>query len=305
MTLQRVPKEEHVPEDLGRAAKVAQVAPLLEALTGHREFAKLRGRVFPSLGHYMRDVLRATDSPTAAVTKLIADMEALKPFMRRYAQLTRDEQHAAARELLQALTDQEFVFSGETIPVDECTPVTLVVPDMKSLAEIMAMGTNPNPMLEFHVKNCRRSFSSLFGCQPEQQHGEIPLSYALLPGVTGTIAMLFQEDQADVLSRFNRATQDKISTWFFQIPTRAWHHWMERYNRRSDMGANLCSIKVALLGTDDIEKALFNDLCKEHPTFVSKGGQPKHGRFAFFHPTMRENDRVLGVKHTTLMSEPF
>ena len=105
-----------------------QIAELRQRLTGHQIFARRRGksRILTAL---LEEMLKGRDSPSAALRAwdaLLADGRVLLSLM---AQLERDGRSTSVEELTEALRDPSFFFTGETVPIEQTTPLTVVMPD--------------------------------------------------------------------------------------------------------------------------------------------------------------------------------
>ncbi|HEU0051222.1 MAG TPA: hypothetical protein VFQ60_04170 [Patescibacteria group bacterium] len=119
---------ERVPESKP-LSRSEQISALLEKLTGHEVFARLRGKLGSSSTDLLKDMIAASESPTAfchAWDAFSADVRVIGDLL---AKLERDGQSEAAGELLQALRSPAFLMEGEEVPVHLTTPVTIVMFD--------------------------------------------------------------------------------------------------------------------------------------------------------------------------------
>lgn len=104
-----------------------QIAELRDRLTGHADFARWRGQLDPVVS-LIEDILDYAASPTDALHEFDMMIKAGRPFVTMLAQLMRDDKGKAFIELKSALSSQEFVFTGEDVPIDQTVPVTVVMP---------------------------------------------------------------------------------------------------------------------------------------------------------------------------------
>ncbi len=119
-----------MPEDKNNEAllRETQIAALREQLVGNQVFARLRGRARGLVGLY-KFLLEQTGSPSEALRrwdKLVSDGRVLLTML---AKLHRDGQQTAVEELLRSLREPNFLFTGETVPIEQTTPLTIVIPN--------------------------------------------------------------------------------------------------------------------------------------------------------------------------------
>ncbi len=108
-----------------------QLQRLLERLTGHEAFGRLRGTFDPSVDQMERltRLIAEAGSPTAfcaAWDQYTADVRVVGNIL---AQLRRDGWNAAADELESALKWSGYTLSGETVPLNKMAPLTALIID--------------------------------------------------------------------------------------------------------------------------------------------------------------------------------
>lgn len=131
--MKRVPEGKTVPVP----GRLEQVRTLMEKLQGHKAFARLRGKMgvyFPKL---VDGLFQKSTSPTAFCRewdRVAADVRVVGDLL---VKLRRDKLDDAAIELLSALHNPTYTFPGETIPIEETMPVTVLIIDFpRTLAMI-------------------------------------------------------------------------------------------------------------------------------------------------------------------------
>lgn len=104
-----------------------QVARLLEKLAGHQGFARRRGTLGESFIELLCQLVNDAESPSEALRRwdeLAADVRVMVNYL---AVLQRDDEVSAMGELTAALRSPSFVFTGETVPVHETVPITILM----------------------------------------------------------------------------------------------------------------------------------------------------------------------------------
>lgn len=108
---------------------------LQEKLMGHEAFARLRGK----MGHRLdvRGLLQEAGSPSAFCETWDRSTADVRVMGNMVAQLMRDGWDDAAAALLNALYDFTYTFPGETVPIHETVPITVLIVDFpRTLAMI-------------------------------------------------------------------------------------------------------------------------------------------------------------------------
>lgn len=122
-----------VPEKNGQnvqpPSREEQLAALREKLAGHQAFRRLRGQLGDSTIYLLGTMIGSAESPTsfcrdwdqfAADTRIVGNL---------LAQFRRDGWEEAAKELESALKDRGRLIEGETSPLHETVPVTILILD--------------------------------------------------------------------------------------------------------------------------------------------------------------------------------
>jgi hypothetical protein len=196
--------------------KETQVAELCELLTGHETFSRHRGRS-GKLALLLRHVLDNSNSPSQAKrlwNELAADGRTL---LKTLAQLDRSGHSAARKEMLTALTDSNFTFTGEEVPLSDTTAITIVMPDPVRTLMLLKwiMRTNKPSDLMRHIEYCEHP-EQLY--QPERwlcdKTLELVKAFPSIlerfnsryngPGSIMTDGVLMSSHCMDVLGRFNK-----------------------------------------------------------------------------------------------------
>jgi hypothetical protein len=118
----------HVP-DGNTLSPTDQVHTLLNTLEHKPAFARQRGKL-PGLATYLRTVAEQAQTP-AATRRFLEDLGIrgdVGQLATLIAQLYRDGHHTALRALIWSLEDPNYVFSGETVPVDARTNLAVCMP---------------------------------------------------------------------------------------------------------------------------------------------------------------------------------
>ena len=111
----------HVPEE----KREGQVAELLRKLAGHRIFGRRRGTLGVSVINCLLAIIQTAGSPTAAVRQWDEFAADIRVLIQMLATLKRDGQDYAGEELAEVLRTKKVMFTGETTPVEQTTPVVL------------------------------------------------------------------------------------------------------------------------------------------------------------------------------------
>lgn len=120
--------EKQVPEE--------QIKFLREKLAGNDTFGRIRGRFPDKLGE-LGSVLADSESPTDFCRRWDQFCSDVRVIGNLLACLKRDGWNIAATELTRALQDKTYCLPGETVPLHETEPVTVVVFDFpRTLAMI-------------------------------------------------------------------------------------------------------------------------------------------------------------------------
>jgi len=105
----------------------AQVAILLQKLAGNKCFGRRRGQMGERLSDMLASIIDSTASPTAALRQWDALASDIRVLINNLAVLKRDGNDLAREEFFSALTQQEFTFTGESFPLKETLPRTIVM----------------------------------------------------------------------------------------------------------------------------------------------------------------------------------
>lgn len=119
-----------VPEGNANAESEQQLQALLEKLEGNQAFGMCRGKL-GGIANIMKGFMEDNTSPTAALGKWDDFFGKARVMMNTLATLQRDGQNVAFNDLFAALTDQNFLFPGEVLPVEQTRPLTLVMLEPK------------------------------------------------------------------------------------------------------------------------------------------------------------------------------
>ena len=103
-----------------------QIRRLMTRLTGNRAFAECRGR----LNVPFDEILNNSKSPTQALTRFDEAVAARRIMVNMLAGFDRDGWKCARGELWSALTDLDFLFTGETVPIHETIDGYLLIVDL-------------------------------------------------------------------------------------------------------------------------------------------------------------------------------
>ena len=95
-------------------------------LAGNRAFAECRG----NLKVPINEILKDSDNPTQALVEFDRAVSVRRIMVNMLAGLDRDKWTNARGELWSALTDRDFLFTGETIPIHETIDGYLLIVDL-------------------------------------------------------------------------------------------------------------------------------------------------------------------------------
>lgn len=103
-----------------------QIRQLMNKLAGNRAFAECRG----NLKIPIHEILKSCDNPTQALAEFDRAVASRRIMVNMLAGLDRDELTYARGELWSALTDSDFLFTGETVPIQETIDGYLLIVDL-------------------------------------------------------------------------------------------------------------------------------------------------------------------------------
>ncbi len=103
-----------------------QINELMAKLAGNRAFAECRG----SLDVPIDEILKSSNNPTQALAKFDWNTASRRIMLNMLAGLKRDGLTYAYGELWSALTDCDFLFTGETVPIQETIDGYLLIVDL-------------------------------------------------------------------------------------------------------------------------------------------------------------------------------
>lgn len=237
-----------------------QLAWLLEKLTGHESFHRLRGELQNPTSSKVFGNIKKGESRRDGQKKFQVFTEDLILIQSIIAQLERDDWEYALKHLRLALTIPGYLFPGETARIDQTTNLIMYVPDFAKTIEIMRWTkkhrtyTNEDKITEEDLRLLYPLLPSLKSAYIERsQFGKtatqisISLEMAgekdLMPPRKPAIKMsthnwflassegffgisyygwiVSRDWQKDFLGQLPRSYQDRLTTWHFKIPTAA------------------------------------------------------------------------------------
>ncbi|MEI6057728.1 MAG: hypothetical protein WCQ60_02035 [bacterium] len=120
-----------VPEDKQTVNTEQQLNTLREKLMGNQAFAACRGKLGPRMTDFVTQFITEAESPTGFCNRWDDFFGKARVMGNLLAQFKRDGLTTAYDELFGALHSESHLFPGEVIPIEETTPVTLVMLDPK------------------------------------------------------------------------------------------------------------------------------------------------------------------------------
>jgi len=124
-----MPKQ--VPEEKKRLSEEEQLAKLREELAGNKAFGRQRGWWSKSLSEKFMEMIETTGSPTQAIKRFDAFSADARVMVQKLARLKRDQEKASFGTMKEALQFPERIISGETFPLEQTRPITLVMFDFE------------------------------------------------------------------------------------------------------------------------------------------------------------------------------
>ncbi|MBX4201027.1 hypothetical protein KW786_02765, partial [Candidatus Parcubacteria bacterium] len=117
--------KKHVPE----VSRDVQMAALRDSLLGHQAFGRVRGSGYDQLHEVISRLLDEAESPSDFLRMFDQWTGDLRVVGNKLAVLRRDGLADAEGELMSAFRDPAHVLTGETIPLHETVPVTILMLD--------------------------------------------------------------------------------------------------------------------------------------------------------------------------------
>jgi hypothetical protein len=119
-----------VPEGKQTVSEENQLQLLREKLMGNQAFAACRGN-FGSIGDIYRGVEEKAKSPTHVLGQWDEFFGKVRIMVNILAQFQRDGLEVAHEQLLNALESPTYLFPGETVPLEQTSPVTFLLLEPK------------------------------------------------------------------------------------------------------------------------------------------------------------------------------
>jgi len=110
--------EKHLPEE---------IAELRNYLQGNEAFGRIRGKCGYLFSRFSSDILDDGMSPSQTVKQYDQFVSDMRIFLRKLAVFKRDNKMEAYRHLEKALVSSNYVLPWETYPVEETSPLTLLM----------------------------------------------------------------------------------------------------------------------------------------------------------------------------------
>jgi len=150
-----------------------QIRQLMFRLAGNRAFAECRGK----LKIPIHEILKSSSNPTQALAEFDKATAFRRIMINMLAGLDRDGLTYARGELWSALTDYDFLFTGETVPIQETIDGYLLIVDL-NLTLTFLRWLYSTDYEKDNVPYCRGESAdpsrSLYGRLTEQVFGRFP-----------------------------------------------------------------------------------------------------------------------------------
>lgn len=217
-----------------------ELTALALKLAGNKAFGVCRSQHYNwRLGDIIDDMINETASPSEYLEKFDKFTSALRIITDLMAQLKRDGKTRLVEELKNALEDRNYVLMGETVPLEQTVPITLLMLEPEKTLPLLkwfAGGKIPATYIEEDVNSTRgilESYLNSLDGLPTSYEKSIRLSNegdrwldessctiaAELQGLADSCFMFFGKDQGQVLSMIDRKDQHRVTTWQINAPS--------------------------------------------------------------------------------------